>query len=93
MERLPKITFDDAKTAYESVDTYAREEIINNLFLVADICKQTREHPPFIYWTLFRGVFSGIDITDFLNINEPTQFVYESIYYMARFFLANGRSA
>jgi hypothetical protein len=45
-----------------------------------------------VYWDLFNGVFVGIDITDFMSINDPKQFVYEAIYYMARFFHANGRA-
>jgi hypothetical protein len=92
MEPAPKITFEMAKAAFDSVDMYTREEIIDNLMHVYFISRETKQHPSMVYWDLFNGVFVGIDITDFMSINDPKQFVYEAIYYMARFFQANGRA-
>jgi hypothetical protein len=91
MEHL-KITQEIAKKEFDSVDKSTQGEIIQNLMHVYHISRQTRQHPTIVYWDFFNGVFAGIDITDFMAIDDPTQFVYEAIYYMARFFRANGRT-
>lgn len=50
---------------------------------------EINDDPRYVFWNHNKQIFNGIDITDFMAIDNKKEFGYACIYYLAKFMNGN----